>query len=514
MLIINHINSQTFKLVDSPRYPTIKMALGTIASLGIIYLCKKDASFLSAKKIFVGYTVLSSLVFMTVCSRLRFVIESLKNEGTNSHYQIAQIALNYQNKEAYHHYINLAMNECQGDTKAEKAYQLAQIALKYQNEEAYRRCINLAMNECQGDTKAEKAYQLAQIALKHEKANEWIQYLKLAADQGNLEACQKLSQYYYDTGFLLLSKKYLSDKVNPFLIQPIEKELKKINSWNQMPLETFIYTDTYQPSHQLFCEPQIVLNIIFVNVIQDEVFFVFNNVEQIVYRFYGDQPLSVLIDKLPALERLKTIEVDNTRVFSVPFSNGFLKSLKKCPYIESLKLNHATSTFKRDIDASFFPRVKTLEFNQPFNIINLDDSSIENLHIVVSKDYSVTAAELNKLKNLKSLSLKILESSKFCHLNLSYFKKIERLNLKGSSENWLQIQNLDDCPYLNTLELENCQLIDRAGSAVLDLSYLRNLKKLIVKGMPNKAYQVKNWADCVDLNILELDFFRNSLRQL
>ncbi len=182
MININRIKSASFQLVESPRYPSIQLALGLISALGILYLTKKESSFFSDKKIFLRYGTLSSLSFMAFNFHLRNSIDSLKSKGADGYYQLAQTALKHECLSHYYDYMELCRNSCPGDNQAEKLYHVAQIASKYKNDAIHTQYMELCRDSCSGDNQAEKLYHVAQIASKYKNDAIHTQYMELCRD--------------------------------------------------------------------------------------------------------------------------------------------------------------------------------------------------------------------------------------------------------------------------------------------------------------------------------------------
>ncbi|MFY7842520.1 MAG: hypothetical protein ACOVOR_00650 [Rhabdochlamydiaceae bacterium] len=378
-------------------------------------------------------------------------------------------------------------------------------------EPTFHICVDSVADESADKVTAEEHYQLAELALKNQKTKEWFDHIELAADKGHPQACQKFVQYCYDTGMLVLATVYLNRASHSSLFELITKELKKIDDWENLPLLTFIYTDTYQPLSKVFCYPDKVQNIICTVSPDKAIFEIFKDVEQVLYEIQQeDQNFEIFLkNKLHTLEKLKIFELRSLIALSISAHNELIDALKQCPLLESLKLNTSPSNSLMSLpklDLSFFPYLKTLHLNQPTLISNFDKSSLIDLSVVINPSCQTTYLELiegRNLKNLTSLSL-VLKGDLKGILDTSNLENIKTLKIVSIFKN-TSIKSLQLLPYLESLDVEYVTFVNDSGQPIsFDISSCPNILSLKMKGSSTEHDKIKNLEALSLLNVLNL----------
>ncbi|MFY7842687.1 MAG: hypothetical protein ACOVOR_01550 [Rhabdochlamydiaceae bacterium] len=512
MLVVGPVKSLTFQIVDSPNYPVFQFALGAIIGLGALYLLKKESIFLSYQKICVSSVSAYSSALAIDCFRLKGSIDSLKNKGPEGYYQMALLASKYKNERAHRFYLDLLCGQLRWSTDTEKYIQIALIASECGDQEGFHLYMGLAKEKCSADTIAHKHYLWAQLCLKynnkddylflmemaasqwHEKASvelglyyhshnnkdeaqrfldpdQLLKYIKAATDQNDLPALQKIGIYFYNTGRLLLARKYLSSHPDRHWMESIEKELKKIDDWKQMPDETFICTDTYNTisSAPFFC-PKEVSNVVLINPSNLEVF---------------------VENTLPLLKNLIGFRLEFSSYHDRDNTEKVIEALKGCSSLNSLKLNTYKLTMLDSplpLNLENFPHLHTLHLGTPAIISGFTQSRLTDISIVLDQSCQSTYTELLQEKNLKnvtSLSIKMAGNLSGV-LNLSHLKNVRNLSLIAYSQDNIYVTSPKRIPSLKFLNLYHTVIVNENRKQVtLDLSLFENIETLkIARGAP------------------------------
>ncbi|MFY7842631.1 MAG: NEL-type E3 ubiquitin ligase domain-containing protein [Rhabdochlamydiaceae bacterium] len=366
--------------------------------------------------------------------------------------------------------------------------------------------------------------------------SEWLEFehamgLSEQGDPEQLTPHQQLIQYYYETGRLLLAKHHLKNTPHPTLATLIDEKLAKINDWEKLPLDTFVYTNTYQPSHESLLYPENIKHVVCLKTLDSTIFDTLTNVEAVILIDTDEKALEPFIkDKLHTLKNLKSFTLNSKRNLSLSKRNQLIEALKQCSSLESLKIASRTEltidarrNFRYEnlrpmdlptIDLTFFPHLKTLHVNQPTVISNFHKSSLIDLSMVVIPACKSSYDELIKpshLKNLESLSLSFIQSS-INRLDCSALKNIKTLKISSDkycriliSKTLRKLEHLDVDLVIPSGTFEHYLDIGYYDTHRIDFSFFPNIKTLSFVSKGENRLVIQNFESLAHLQDLYLE---------
>ncbi|MFY7842630.1 MAG: NEL-type E3 ubiquitin ligase domain-containing protein [Rhabdochlamydiaceae bacterium] len=317
--------------------------------------------------------------------------------------------------------------------------------------------------------------------------SEWLEFehamgLSEQGDPEQLTPHQQLIQYYYETGRLLLAKHHLKNTPHPTLATLIDEKLATINDWKKLPLDTFIYTDTYKPSPKSIPYPENIKHVVCLKTLDSSIFDTLKNVEEMILEIEldGRELQLFIINKLPVLKNLKSFTLKNQSLRCLSNHNELMEALKECPLLESLKLNTPLPLYpvgSSTIDLTSFPNLRTLQ-----------------LKVVAETYFKISTAKI--LPKLEHLDLDLVNYSD-ASVDFSSFPNIKTLRLISSRPHRLHTKNfsvldLENLYHLKTLELNNVDVVDSSGNKIpFDFSYHPKLTSLKIMNK-NDTFKIKN----------------------
>ncbi|MFY7843454.1 MAG: NEL-type E3 ubiquitin ligase domain-containing protein [Rhabdochlamydiaceae bacterium] len=348
-------------------------------------------------------------------------------------------------------------------------------------------------------------YKLATIALKHHHEDKWLEYLKTSADKGCLEARQEIGRYYYNTGLILLARKYLNPEINRLLIQTINNELSSVPKWERLPLDTFIKIGEIEET-SIPSDPDQIQTACIVNMTDLRFLGSFKNLKNLIFCFNNDikqKPISLNFSVFSFFNEIESLEICNQT--SSPCS---ISGLEDCGSLQDVKLIGPT-IIKNNFKWSRLFSLKSLtliEKKAPLIDWTIMPKSLENL--IIDTDTIEKDVDLSHLPNLQSLSihktrlkgqivgtcsslksLTIIKST-INNLNLQCFQNLTSLFLDSIqivSNEKINPSDLYVCQKLERLHLDNVAL-----SAFLFVSIFKNLQSIrLVSSQSKTTYELK-----------------------